>query len=257
MTATHQPDAARVARAAGTLLAVRDGAAPVSGLGDAAPRDEAEALAIQQEVLRRRSGTVGGWKCATPPGKPVSQALLDARGIVAGPAQWDLRPGAHIGIETEVAFRLGGDLPPRGTPYAREEVIAAVAACFPAIELVESRFADMTAATPLEAMADNIAHAALVLGTAVPDWRERNLDDLLVHQSAGGAVQVERRGSNPAGDPLLSLTRLANHLHSFDLFLKAGQVVTTGSWSGLIFVPAGLRIVGGFAGLGEVVVDLR
>jgi 2-keto-4-pentenoate hydratase len=69
-------------------------------------------------------------------------------------------------------------------------------------------------------------------------------------------VQVEKRGSNPAGDPLVSLTRLANHLHAFGLHLEAGQVVTTGSWTGLLFVEGGQRVVGGFAGLGEVVVDL-
>lgn len=255
MTA-RQPDATRIARAAELLLAVRRGGAAVGGLGDAAPHDEAEALGIQQEVLRRRGGVIGGWKCATPPGKPVSQALLDVRGIVQGPARWAVPPGAPIGIETEVAFRLGHDLPPRATPYTRAEVIEAVAACFPAIELVESRYADMTAVTPLEAMADNIAHAGLVLGAEVPDWRGRDLDDLLVRQAAGGTLQVERRGANPAGDPLLSLTRLANHLHAFGLHLQAGQVVTTGSWTGLLFVPGGQRVTGGFEGLGEVVVDL-
>ena len=250
------PETTRIARAADMLLAVRHGGAATHGLGDAAPRDEREALAVQQEVLRRRGGTIGGWKCATPPGKPVSQALLDARGVVAGPARWSLPPGARIGIETEVAFRLGRDLPPRTAPYSRAEVIEAVAECFPAIELVESRYADMTAVTPLEAMADNIAHAGLVLGAPVADWRQRDLDDLLVRQAAGGTLQVERRGANPAGDPLLSLTRLANHLPGFGLHLQAGQVVTTGSWTGLLFVPGGQRITGGFDGLGEVVVDL-
>jgi 2-keto-4-pentenoate hydratase len=255
MTA-QQPDATRIARAADMLLAVRHGGAATHGLGDAAPVDEAEALGIQHEVLRRRGGIIGGWKCATPPGKPVSQAMLDARGIVQGPARWEVPPGGRIGIETEVAFRLARDLPPRSTPYSRAEVTDAVAACFPAIELVESRYADMMAVTPLEAMADNIAHAGLVLGAEVPDWRARDLDDLLVRQVAGGTLQVERRGANPAGDPLRSLTRLANHLHGFGLHLQAGQVVTTGSWSGLIFVAGGQRVSGGFEGLGEVVVDL-
>jgi 2-keto-4-pentenoate hydratase len=77
-----------------------------------------------------------------------------------------------------------------------------------------------------------------------------------VRQSSGGVVQVERRGSNPAGDPLLSLTRLANHLHGFRLQLEAGHVVTTGSWTGLIFVDGGQRVTGGFEGMGDVVVEL-
>jgi 2-keto-4-pentenoate hydratase len=250
------PDTTRIARATEMLLAVRQGGAPAPGLGDAAPANEAEALAIQRAVLARRGGTIGGWKCATPPGKPVSQALLDTRGIMAGPASWMVAPGAKIGIETEVAFRLGRSLPPRATPWTREEVTDAVAECVPAIELVATRYADMTAVSLLEAMADNVAHAGLILGAPVADWRERDLNDLTVHQSAGGVTQVARRGANPAGDPLLSLTRLANHLHAFGLQLEAGQVVTTGSWTGLLWVPGGQRIIGGFEGLGEVVVEL-
>ena len=246
----------RIARAAEMLLAVRQGAPPVTGLGNEAPKDEAEAWAVQRAVLRLRGGRIGGWKCATPPGKPPSAALLDAAGIHQGPARWPVPQGGRIGIETEVAFRIGRDLPPRGTPWSHAEVLDAVAACFPAIEIVASRYADMTSVSPLEAMADNVAHEGLVLGAEVPDWRARNLNDLLVRQSCGGTVQVERRGSNPAGDPLLSLTRLANHLHAFGLQLEAGHVVTTGSWSGLLFVEGGQRVVGGFDGLGEVVVEL-
>lgn len=250
------PDTTRIARAAAMLLGVRQGGVKLPGLGDAAPAEEAEALAIQREVLQRRGGRIGGWKCATPPGKPVSQALLDSHGVRPGPAGWDMPAAGRIGIETEIAFRLGRDLPPRGTPWTREEVIDAVEACFPAIELVESRYADMTAVSLLEAMADNVAHAGLICGVPVPDWRARDLNELAVRQTAGGQEQVARRGSNPAGDPLGSLVRLANHLHGFGLMLEAGQVVTTGSWTGLLFVPGGQRVTGGFEGLGEVVVDL-
>jgi 2-keto-4-pentenoate hydratase len=238
------------------LLAVRNGAPPVHGLGDAAPRDEAGAWEVQRTVLRRRGGRIGGWKCATPPGKPPSGALLDAAGIRQSPIRWPMPAGGRIGIETEIAFRMGRDLPPRAKPYTREEVLDAVAACFPAIELVISRYADMSAVSLLESMADNVAHEGLVIGAEVPDWRALNFDDLLVRQSSGGVVQVERRGSNPAGDPLLSLTRLANHLHGFRLQLEAGHVVTTGSWTGLIFVDGGQRVTGGFEGMGDVVVEL-
>lgn len=250
------PDTTRIAQAAALLFGVRQGGAKLPGLGAAAPAAEAEALAIQREVLQRRGGRIGGWKCATPPGKPVSQALLDARGILPAPARWGMPAAGQIGIETEIAFRLGRDLPPRGMPWTREEVTEAVEACFPAIELVESRYADMTSVSLLEAMADNVAHAGLVCGAPVADWRAMDLNDLAVRQTASGQEQVARRGSNPAGDPLGSLTRLANHLHGFGLMLEAGQVVTTGSWTGLLFVPGSQRITGGFEGLGEVVLDL-
>jgi 2-keto-4-pentenoate hydratase len=247
--------------AAEMLIAVREGRSPrLAGLGAAAPATEAEAWAIQRAVLARRGGRIGGYKCATPPGKPPSAALLDASGIrvmpPAGPARWPLAPGATIGIETEIAFRLGRGLPPRATPYAREEVLNAVAGCFPAVELVETRYLDPKAVTPLEAMADGIAHAGLVCGADVPDWRARDLPALPVRQSYAGAVQVERVGGNPSGDPVAPLVWLANHLPGLGLQLEAGQVVTTGSSTGLIWVEGGARVVGAFPGFGEVAIDL-
>ena len=249
-------DSSRVDRAAAMLMAVRLGGAVARSLGDAAPANEAEAWAVQREVLRRRQGRIGGYKCATPPGKAPSGALLPAAGIKAAPTRWPVTAGTRIGIETEVAFRMARALPPRGTPYSQADVVDAVAGCFPAIEMVISRYADHSAVSPMEAMADNIAHEGLVCGTDVPNWRDLNLNDLRVRQTCGGAVQVEKRGSSPAGDPLLSLTRIANHLHEFGLHLEAGQVVTTGSWTGLLFVAGGQRVTGGFDGLGELVIDL-
>ncbi|MDO9708841.1 2-keto-4-pentenoate hydratase [Paracraurococcus lichenis] len=243
-------------QAADILMAVRQGGPRVAGLGAAAPRDEATAFAIQREVLRRRGARAGGWKCAAPPGKPTSAAMLDAAGIRPGPATWPVPPGEKIGIETEIAFRLGRDLPGRGTPYTLDEIKDAIAACFPAIEMVASRYIDPSGVSPLEAMADSIAHAGLVIGAEVPGWRDMDLKSLTVRQTCGGAVQVEKVGGNPSGDPFTPLLWLANHLPGLGMTLEAGQVVTTGSCTGLLWVDGGQRVTGGFAGLGEVVVDL-
>lgn len=245
-----------IQQAADILMAVRRGGPRVAGLGAAAPQDEAGAFAIQQEVLKRLGGRIGGWKCATPPGKPSSAAMLDAAGIHPGPARWPVPVGSRIGIETEIAFRLGRDLPKRATPYTPEEVKDAIAAAFPAIEMVSSRYIDPAQVSPLEAMADGIAHAGLVLGVDVPDWRSLDLKSLTVRQTCGGAVQVERVGGNPSGGPFTPLVWLANHLPSLGLQLEAGQVVTTGSCTGLIHVEGRQRVTGGFLGFGEVVVDL-
>jgi 2-keto-4-pentenoate hydratase len=248
--------AARVARAAAKLLAVRRGAPALGSLGDDSPADEAEAWGVLRATLLGMGGRIGGYKASTPATAPPNGALLPADGIVSSPAQWPVAPGGKIGIETEVAFRMARGLPARDSAYSRDEVIDAVAGCFPAVEMVATRYADMKAVTPMEAMADNIAHAGLVCGADVPNWRSLDLNNLAVKQTHGGTVQVEKKGAAPPGDPLLTLTRFANHLHAFGLALEAGQVVTTGSWTGLLWVEGGKRVVGSFAELGEVVVDL-
>lgn len=238
------------------LLAVRRGGPKLAGLGDAAPRDEAGAWAVQQAVMAGLGARIGGWKCAAPPGKPPSGAMLDASGIRPAPARWPVPAGGTIGIETEIAFRLGRDLPGRATPYAPEEVLDAVEAAFPAVELVLSRYLDPSRVSPFEAMADSIAHGGLVCGADVPGWRGLDLKGLTVRQSYGGEVLVEKVGGNPSGDPVTPLAWLANRLPQVGLMLRAGEVVTTGSCTGLIWVQGGQRVTGGFAGFGEVVVDL-
>jgi 2-keto-4-pentenoate hydratase len=168
-------------------------------------------------------------------------------------AEVNTRP---IGLETEVAFRLKRDLPPRSNAYSREEVLDAVDAAFPLLELVQSRYADHKIVAQAEAMADNIAHLGYVVGADVADWRRFDLPNLAVRQSYAGAVQVDQKGGNPSGDPVLPLVWLANHLHGLGEHLRAGQVVTTGTYTGCIFVPPGQRVQAGFADFGEITFDL-
>jgi 2-keto-4-pentenoate hydratase len=244
--------------AAEKLFSVHMGGPRIAGLGADTPADMAGVWAIQREVLRRMGGTIGGWKCAAPEGQPQTGAMLDARGVRRGPTTWQVKAGETIGLETEIAFRLGRDLPRRATRYSREEVLDAVAGAFPAIELVTSRYVERTAVSLMEAMADGISHAGLILGEDVPGWRGMDLPKLTVRQTYAGQVQVEKVGGNPnpGGDPVVPLVWLANHLPEHGLQLEAGQVVTTGTWTGLIFVERGARVTGGFAGFGEVSVDL-
>jgi 2-keto-4-pentenoate hydratase len=131
-----------------------------------------------------------------------------------------------------------------------------VDAAFPLLELVQSRYADHKAVAPAEGMADNIAHLGYVVGADVADWRRFDLPNLAVRQSYAGAVQVDQKGGNPSGDPVLPLVWLANHLHGLGEHLRAGQVVTTGTYTGCIFVPPGQRVQAGFAGFGEITFDL-
>ncbi|MFN9337515.1 MAG: 2-keto-4-pentenoate hydratase [Alphaproteobacteria bacterium] len=245
-----------ITRAIEKLVAVHKGGAPIANLGDAAPGNEADIFAIQRGVLKALGGTIGGWKCATPPGKPTNFGIMAASGARQSGGRWGVANTRPIGLETEVAFRLKRDLPPRSSAYSREDVLDAVDAAFPLLELVQSRYADHKIVAPAEGMADNIAHLGYVVGADVADWRRFDLPNLAVRQSYAGAVQVDQKGGNPSGDPVLPLVWIANHLHGLGEHLRAGQVVTTGTYTGCIFVPPGQRVQAGFAGFGEITFDL-
>ncbi len=242
----------KIDRAAALLAEAHRTGTRLPGLPEAdAPTDTVEAWAIQQKVLALRGVAIGGFKAAVPPGQPGFGAIMPAPGLRTSPATLGLKPGATIGIEAEIAFRAISDIP---AGASKDDILAAVIA-FPAIELVSSRYQDGAELSHLVRVADNFSNGGFVAGPDAPGWRGLDLGNLHVHLRIGDAVIADKNGGKPAGDPLLPLYWLVGFLPSVGLGLKAGQVVTTGSCTGLVQANAGQRVTARFEGLGEVVID--
>ena len=188
-----------------------------------------------QLLMAQAYGEIGGWKIgaptpdATPMFGPMPRIWLRQSGSVLGAATHRYR-----GLEAEIAFLLGEDLPVRATPYTRDEVIAAVASCHPVIEELESGLVDPVAATKFSMVADLQMHGGLIFGAAVPAWQSIDFAQEKVTLSIDGVVRIERTGSNTSGDFLRLLPYLANEGAVRTGGLKAGQWITTGSWTGNI-----------------------
>ena len=105
-------------------------------------------------------------------------------------------------------------------------------------------------------MADNQINGGLVVGAPITDWR--NIDPALqqVVLKIDGEIAAEAIGGNPAGSLVELIARLANDCGDHCGGLRAGQIVTTGSMTGLIFVSPGTRIAASFDGLGDVGVTM-
>ena len=239
-------DAARL-----LLNARRDPAQRLHALPDAlAPRTAEQATLIQRGVMDKL-GEIGGWKVGSPaPDGPFTCAPLPRSGLLDSPAAVE----AGVAVEAEIAVRLGADLPPRDAPYTEAEVLAAVASAHPAIEVLRSRFVDPDAVDSLSALADSLANDALVLGPAIPDWQAIDLATERVRLLIGGA-EVKSRVGNPGGGIGRLLAWLANDGARWAGGLRAGQVVTTGSWTGKDAADA--AVVVRFERAGEVALDVR
>jgi len=155
-------------------------------------------------------------------------------------------------IESEVAFLVGRDLPPRATPYTRAEVVAAIASCHPAIEELESGLIDPKAAANFSALADLQTHGSFVYGPAVADWQSVDFSKEAVSLTIDGVVRAENAGSNTSGDLVRLLPYLANEGAARTGGLKAGQWITTGNWTGVTFAPPAAAVEVSFAHLGRV-----
>jgi 2-keto-4-pentenoate hydratase len=212
------------------------------------PESVAEAHAIQDRVVALSGKPVGAFKATAPlDGEPTRGAIY-AHMIRPSPARLPPAEVPHLGVEGEIAFRFTRDLPARGTPYTREEVADTLVA-LPAIEVVSGRYRDR-ARPALEQLADRNINGALVPGAEVPDWSHLDMQSVRVTLWVNDEPVLDREGGHPTGDPLRVAVALVNMMRE-GAGVKAGQLVTTGSWTGLRFLNQGDRCAVEFAGLGR------
>lgn len=239
-------DAARL-----LLSARRDPAQKLHSLPEALrPRTEEQAYLVQRAVIGELGG-IGGWKVGSPgPDGPINCSPLPAEGIANSPGV------SHVemrGVEAEIAVRFAADLPPRDKPYGLDEVLAAVASAHPAIEVLQSRYLDPDAVDPLSGLADSMAHGGLVLGPAIEGWTRIDLGQERVRVLVDG-VELKAGTGNPGGDMVRLLAWLADTGARWAGGIRAGQVVTTGSWTGKDFAPPGAEVRVAFDHCGEAAV---
>lgn len=204
------------------------------GASDLPPlHDQAMAYAVQQLV----SGLMGWddrpgerrlWKVGGPNTNaiPTAACLPGSLTHESGASMSLSHPGL-IGFEPEVAVRIAS------VDFDSGEARVQVGACCVAIEVVASRFTDTDKLDPNLKLADQQMNAALILGSwcelpAMP-W------DAIGCTVTCDGMQIGASGSgHPCGDPLWALAWLASHARRFGRPLRAGDVVTTGSWLGMI-----------------------
>ncbi|MBI3372822.1 MAG: fumarylacetoacetate hydrolase family protein [Betaproteobacteria bacterium] len=248
-----------VERAARALIGAHRSGGQVSADAAFAPRSAEDAYRIQDRVLAElHPGVrVSAWKAGSshPDIEPTAAPIAGSR-LHQSPASLPARGFRIIGVEAEIAFRLSRDLPPREQSYCEYEVADALAEAFVAIELCDSRLADWHDADPLWKLADFQMNAALVLGDGRRDWRNIDFAAQPVELLVDGARRASRRGSHPLGNPFLLLPWAAAHVARRSGGLRAGDVVTTGSWTGMEFVLPGAQVVARFPGIGEASVRL-
>jgi 2-keto-4-pentenoate hydratase len=245
----------RMRQAAELLLKARRERMPIHELPEKlrpATLDEAYAL---QDIMARALSPIGGWKVGAP--APDATPLFAAMPLWGGfGASGDHIPASFRrlrGVEAEIAFCLGKDLPRRSQPYSRAEVVDAIASVHPAIELLESGFFDVDKVDRLSMIGDLQINGGFVRGAAVPDWQTYDLAEESVAVTIDGKKVFQGTASNTAGTDLLRLiVWLANEGGYRTGGLQSGQWITTGSWSGKAFAQPGSNVEACFSRFGTV-----
>jgi len=239
----------QIERAARILVQARRDMKPLTGLPDGLrPSSITEAHAIQDAVSHQLGRLIGGFKAAAPPNGEPTRGVIYGGTIHASPCKLPASTVPQCGVEGEVAFIFRRDLPAREKPYSRNEVAAVVDACV-AIEVVHSRFAPKAPVSNLEKLADSVSNGALVHDVPRSDWRALPLGKLKVTMNVNGKKSVEQVGGHTTGDPLGIAVALANMWRGKG-GVRAGQIVTCGTFTGLKFLKPGDVCSIRFEGLG-------
>ncbi len=225
------------------------------------PASIAEAYAAQEVYYRLAEplyGTVGGAKIGTT--TKVMQQLMGinhpcggaifARTIHASPARLRIADFVNLRLESEIALKLGADLPASGAPWTRDKVAPAVAGAMPAFELIEDRNADYTHTEAASLIVENCWNGGVVIGAPKPASCAA-----LVGITGRLTIGGKSVGEGAAEDPCATLAWLANHLAERGRDLKAGMVVITGSLIPTVSIASGQRAVFTVEGLGEIAMD--
>jgi 2-keto-4-pentenoate hydratase len=236
---------ANARRAAESLLAEHKAKARFKPLGPlAAPATISDAYDIQEKyvgLLRGENGEPTGYKVGLT--SAAMQAFCGIDHPIAGVvlAKRVHRSGVtvhrsgfgRLGLEFEIAVRIGSDIPVTGVPFTAETIRPHIIGVCAAIELVDDRDADYTRLDVRSLVADNSWNAGIVLSEFATKWRD--LESVLGRATKDQIAIGEGYGGDILGHPFNSVAWLASQLASRGIGLKAGEVVMTGSVMKTVF----------------------
>jgi 2-keto-4-pentenoate hydratase len=151
-------------------------------------------------------------------------------------------------IEGEIAFVMGRDLTTANP--TRIDVLHAIAYALPAIEVVDSRFADWKI-TIADTIADNASSGFFVLGSEPKSLAGLDLMTCGMALSMDGTVVSLGAGVACMGHPLNAVEWLARDLAARGEPLRAGDVVMSGALGPMTTLTPGAYVRVEIGGLGS------
>lgn len=187
--------------------------------------------------------------------RPFNGPMLSAR-IFDSPASLPLGDFVVCIVEAELGVRFGRELDGTVATPSREEVAAAVDAVFPVIELADTRLSDWPSAPPAAIFADMAYFGALVTGAPARGWRDLDLAAVAVRLSVNGEEIRQGAGAAVMGHPFDALAGYVAELGAEGRKVRAGEIVSTGTWTQPYVAQRGDAVVADFGPLGRVTVEL-
>lgn len=224
------------------------------------PQNIGDGYQIQDALINLIGGSFHTWKVGSTSKKaqdlvgtthPIAARLLDD--IVW--MQPDSLPADRFfmrALEAEFAFSLRHALPAGEQPFSMDRVASAIGKLYPAVEISDSRYHDWSVVGGPSLLADNSNDGGLVLGRPSEDWRGLDLPAQVVTLYVNDNAVARGKGADVLGNPVAALAWLADDRAARGDGLAAGQIVTTGSCTGVFMANAGDRVRADYGPFGSV-----
>ena len=225
--------------------------------------DERLAYKIQDAFLKKqmvKQGPLAGYKIALTSPQILAQTGL--KGPCYGPirrkrvfehkATVRADRWTRLGVELEVVFVMGRDVPKPKKPYDKDSIAEYVGEARAGFELIEDRGADYSRLSLPWLVMDVGWNGGSLLARPNKNWKNLDIGNLEGSIAFDGKVMRSGNSGDVLGHCYNALAWLANKLGEHGKTLKKGMIVSSGSMVACQFVPPGSTATGKIEGLGEV-----
>jgi len=161
-----------------------------------------------------------------------------------------------LGVEAELGYRLSSDFSAQNYPYNPSDIFEMVDAIVPLIEVVDSRLKDFQSVSEFWQLSDNSVNGGIILGEPIEDWTLIEPREQCVNLILNDEVCLSGQGWAFLGDPITLIVDFLNNVACHGGKLKKGQIIATGSLTGLNFLNVGDKLRALFLGI-DVVLEVQ
>jgi len=261
MFGEHRLDTAAIAGLAERVDEAALARRPIPMLTEQYPRmTVGDAYAVQDALQARmvaRGVRVTGWKMGLTSRAKMQQVgvteslhgFITDNNAYADGAVVPVERFIHPRVEAEIAVVMKTSL--KGPDCTVAQAAAAIDFALPAVEIIDSRYADFRFDIA-SVIADDTSAAGYVVGTRMRRLGELDLQTEGVVMTRNGEIAEVGAGAAVLGDPLAAVAMLANQRAARGGEIPAGCLVLTGGITAALSVQAGDVVVVHYQSLGAV-----
>tara|TARA_B100000963_G_scaffold253813_1_gene222398 strand:- start:1816 stop:2607 length:792 start_codon:yes stop_codon:yes gene_type:complete len=238
----------------------------IIAIKDILPKDRNDGYKVQKHFSKFSKKGIFGWKIAAS--NKAGQEHIGSRSPLAGVLLEEkksnyienisLLPNQMLVAEVEFIFKMKHDLDFRKSNYSEQDTFLIIESLFAGIELPDSRFLNFTKVGEANLIADNACANQFILGPKLSDnWKNKNLKDQKVSISVNDKIREFGLGENVLGSPILALKWLLNELLEYEIPLKQGHFVSTGTVTKPIPIKKGDILKADYSDLGNFEISLN